>query len=64
MAVLVRQPDEFDAAFAAFEGILQGRRLRGPDRGIALLLPDPEEGSEAWCAIGQRGRSEALVGRF
>ena len=64
MAVLVRERDEFHAAFASFQSILQDPRLGRPDRGIALLLPHLEEGSEARTAIGERGRLEALVRRL
>jgi hypothetical protein len=63
MAVVVRELDEFHAAFASFEGIFQDPRLGCPDRRIALLLPHPEERAEARSAIGQRRRLEALIGR-
>ena len=61
MEVLMRELDEFHAAFASFEGIFQNTGLRGPDRRIALLLPHPEQRSEAGGAIGQRRRLEALI---
>ena len=64
MQVLSRQGDEFDAAGVPRQCIFQGGRLRRPDGGIALLLPDPEQRLEAWCAIGLSRGSEAMVWRF
>jgi len=63
VAVLVRQLDEFDAAFAALERVEEAGGLRRPDRRIPELLPHAEQRAKPRRAVGERQGSQLRIGR-
>ena len=61
MEVLVREPDEFNAAFVPCQCVSQDVGLGSPDGRIILLLPEPEQGAKSRRTEHGNLLSETLV---